>query len=89
MAYGVLNAGAVALLALVLKELFGPSQVGRLMGVAMTFCMAGTIAGNFLSAAVFDHFGSYTPVWQGYTALMVVTLVPAVLLRRAHLPVPV
>lgn len=85
--YGVVNAGAVALLALVLNELFGPAQIGRLMGVAMVFCMAGTIAGNHLSAAVFDRLGSYAPVWEAYTVLMLVALVPAVLLRR--LPAPV
>lgn len=85
-AYGVVNAGAVALLALVLNELFGAGQMGRLMGVAMVFCMAGTIAGNFLSAAIFDHYGSYVRVWEGYTALMVVALVPAVVLRRHALP---
>ncbi|MFO1200939.1 MAG: hypothetical protein U1E86_28645 [Burkholderiaceae bacterium] len=28
--------------------------------------MAGTIAGNFLSAAIFDHYGSYVRVWEGY-----------------------
>jgi MFS family permease len=86
-AYGVVNAGAVALLALILNELFGAAQMGRLMGVAMVFCMAGTIAGNALSAAVFDRFGSYAPVWQAYTALMLVALVPAVLLRLARVPV--
>lgn len=84
--YGVVNAGAVALLALVLNELFGPAQIGRLMGVAMVFCMAGTIAGNYLSAAVFDRVGSYAPVWEAYTVLMLVALIPAVLLRR--LPAP-
>ncbi len=84
--YGVVNAGAVALLALVLNELFGAGQMGRLMGVAMVFCMAGTIGGNFLAAAIFDGFGSYVRVWEGYTVLMVVALVPALLLRRRALP---
>ena len=84
--YGVVNAGAVALLALVLNELFGAGQMGRLMGVAMVFCMAGTITGNFLSAAIFDHYGSYVRVWEGYTAMMVVALVPAILLRSLALP---
>lgn len=84
--YGVVNAGAVALLALVLNELFGAGQMGRLMGVAMVFCMAGTIAGNFLSAAIFDRYGSYVRVWEGYTALMIVALVPALLLRARALP---
>lgn len=81
-AYGVVNAGAVALLALVLDELFGAAQIGRLMGVAMTFCMAGTIAGNFLAAAIFDRLGGYIVVWQIYTALMLCTLVPVEVLRR-------
>lgn len=85
-AYGAVNAGAVALLALVLNELFGAGQMGRLMGVAMVFCMAGTIAGNFLSAAIFDHYGSYVRVWEGYSAMMVVALLPAILLRRLALP---
>lgn len=84
--YGVVNAGAVALLALVLNELFGAAQIGRLMGVAMVFCMAGTIAGNFLSAKIFDVHGSYTLVWEGYTVLMAVALVPAFLLWRRALP---
>jgi MFS family permease len=83
--YGVVNAGAVALLALLLNELFGPRQIGRLMGVAMVFCMGGTIAGNYFSAAMFDHFGGYERVWQTYTVLMVVTLIPVELLRRASL----
>lgn len=86
--YGVVNAGAVALLALVLNELFGAAQIGRLMGVAMVFCMAGTIAGNFLSAAIFDRLGSYLPLWQGYTVAMLVALVPAILLRRCRVPEP-
>jgi MFS family permease len=81
-AYGIANAGAVALLALVLNELFGPVQIGRLMGLAMVFFMAGTIAGNLFSAAVFDRVGSYLPVWQTYTVLMLLTVVPVELLRR-------
>lgn len=82
-AYGVVNAGAVALLALVLAELFGPALIGRSMGVAMVFCMAGTIAGNYGSAAIFDGLGSYVPVWKAYTALMLVALVPALVLWRS------
>jgi MFS family permease len=82
-AYGVVNAGAVALLALVLAELFGPARIGRSMGVAMVFCMAGTIAGNYGSAAIFDRLGSYVPVWEAYTVLMLVALVPAAVLWRS------
>jgi MFS family permease len=82
-AYGLVNSGAVALLALVLAELFGAAQIGRLMGMAMVFCMTATMLGNFFSASTFDHFGSYRPVWQAYTTLMAVTLIPVVLLWRS------
>ncbi len=87
-AYGLVNSGVVALLALVLNELFGAAQIGRLMGVAMVFCMSATMAGNNFSAAVFDHTGSYRPAWRFYTALMVITLVPVEWLRRRAGPVP-
>lgn len=80
--HGLVNSGAVALLALVLAELFGPSRIGRLMGVAMVFCMTATMTGNIFSAATFDNYGSYRPVWQTYTALMVLALVPVTLLWR-------
>lgn len=80
--FGVANAGAVALLALVLAECFGSARIGRLMGVAMVFCMAGTIAGNFFAAGIFDRSGSYVPVWRAYSALMLATLVPVALLVR-------
>jgi hypothetical protein len=60
------------------------------MGVAIMFCMSATMLGNNFSAAIFDHSGSYTRAWQTYTALMVVTLVPVLWLRRqaAHQPEP-
>jgi MFS family permease len=80
--YGVVNAGAVALLALVLAELFGADRIGRLMGVAMVFCMAGTIAGNFFAAAMYDRLNGYQQVWQAYTAMMILALWPVELLRR-------
>ena len=81
-AYGVVNAGAVALLALVLTELFGADRIGSLMGVAMVFCMGATVLANTFTAAVFDATGSYQAVWRVYTALLVVALGPVVLLRR-------
>jgi MFS family permease len=80
--YGLVNSGVVALLALALDELFGTAQIGRLLGVAMVFCMTATMAGNNFSAAVFERTGSYDVAWQSYTALMVVTLLPVLWLCR-------
>jgi len=86
--YGLVNGGVVALLVLVLDELFGAEQIGRLMGVAMVFCMVATMLGNNFSAAMFERTGSYVPAWRAYTALMVLTLVPvAWLYRQAGRPV--
>lgn len=84
--HGLVNSGAVALLALVLAELFGPSRIGRLMGVAMVFCMTATMMGNIFAAAMFDNYGGYRPVWQTYTALMTLTLVPVTVLWRRREP---
>jgi putative MFS transporter len=87
--YGLVNSGVVALLALVLADLFGAHLIGRLMGLAMVFCMGSTMLANLYTAAMFDHFGSYLPVWRSYTALMLVTLVPvAVLWRQARRAAP-
>ncbi len=80
--HGLVNGGTVALLALVLHELFDPRQIGRLMGVAAVACMTATILGNQFTAWTFDTFRSYRPAWQVYTVLMVCALVPVVRLRR-------
>lgn len=80
--YGLVNSGVVAVLALALAETFGARQIGRLMGVAMTSCMLATMLGDLATAALFDAWGSYVPVWRGYTALMVLTLIPVGLLLR-------
>jgi MFS family permease len=83
--YGLVNSGVVALLTLVLNELFGAEQIGRLMGVAMVCCMSATMLGNLFSAAMFDHFRTYVPAWQAYTALMALTLIPVTLLQRRRI----
>ncbi len=87
-AYGLINSGVVALLALMLTELFGAAQIGRLMGVAMVFCMTATMLANNFSAAMFDLTGSYKPAWQTYTVVMALTLVPVEWLRRRGGPAP-
>lgn len=82
--HGLVNSGAVALLALVLDECFGPAQIGRLLGVAMVACMGATLVGNQWSAWVFDTAGSYAGAWRVYTALMVAALPPVLWLRVAR-----
>ena len=84
--YGIVNAGAVALLALVLSELFGNLSFGRLMGFAISVCMGATMVANYYAAAIFDAVGSYVPVWQTYSALLLVALVPVHLLARGPGP---
>jgi MFS family permease len=81
--HGLVNSGTVALLALVLHDLFDPRQIGRLMGISSVACMSATILGNQFTAWTFDTFRSYRPAWQVYTALLVCALVPVTRLRRA------
>jgi hypothetical protein len=42
----------------------------------MVFCMSATLAGNQMSAGIFDHHGTSVPAWQAYAGLMALTLVP-------------
>jgi MFS family permease len=79
--FGVVNSGVVAVLALVLHELFGEERIGRLMGFAMVFCMGATMIANIYTGSMFDYFGSYFTVWRVYSALMLVTLLPVAWLR--------
>jgi MFS family permease len=80
--YGVVNAGVVALLALVLRELFGAAQIGALMGLAISVCMAATMLGNWFSASVHDQIGTYVPVWRTYSGLLLLALAPLMALLR-------
>jgi len=75
--HGLVNSGVVAVLALVLHELFGGRHIGRLMGVAMVFCMTATLLGNQWAAWVFDRTGGYEPAWRLYAVMMAITI-PAV-----------
>jgi MFS family permease len=84
--YGLVNSGVVALLTLVLAELFGAAQIGRLMGVAMVACMTATMAGNMFAAQVFDRLHDYRPAWETYSAVMALTLLPTLWLWRAGGP---
>jgi MFS family permease len=81
-AYGLVNGGVVALLALVLSEMFGTRRIGRLMGVAMVFCMGSTMIANLYAASTFDRLGSYEAVWKTYSVLMVLASAAALLLWR-------
>jgi MFS family permease len=82
--HGLVNSGVVAVLALVLRELFGEERIGRLMGVAMLFCMGATLIGNFWSAWMFDTFGSYRIAWQVYSGMMLLAIPPVLWLRKAR-----
>ncbi len=80
--YGIVNSGIVALLTLVLAELFGAERIGSLMGVALMACMIATMAGNLFSARIFDTYGDYRLAWQTYTGVMVAVLIPVYWLSR-------
>ncbi|MCX8072355.1 MAG: MFS transporter [Candidatus Binatia bacterium] len=84
--YGLVNSGIVALLALLLTELFGAARIGRWLGVAMMVCMGSTMLANVYSAAMFDHFGSYALVWRSYSILMAAVLLPVVVLAMEKRP---
>lgn len=45
-------------------------------------CMGATLLANQFTAWTFDHYGTYVPAWQTYTALMTLAIVPVTWLWR-------
>lgn len=65
---GVSYGGIVALLPALCMDLFGARAVAAILGTLYTGAAFGNLAGPWAAGAVFDRFGSYTPVIWGCIA---------------------
>ena len=59
---GLSYGGIVALLPALCMDLFGARAVAAILGTLYTGAAVGNLLGPWLAGAVFDRFGSYTPV---------------------------
>ena len=57
------HGGSMVLRGAILREYYGKSSFGKMMGVMMGSGAIGGIIGPTLAGWVFDVYGSYQPVW--------------------------
>jgi MFS family permease len=62
-----------------LREYFGKTSFGKMLGIIMGSAPAGGILGPTLAGYAFDTLGSYTPVWVKFFSL---TMLGSVLVTR-------
>lgn len=71
--------GSMVLRGAILREYFGKSSFGKMLGIIMGSASAGGILGPTLAGYAFDTLGSYIPVWIMFSAL---TMLGSVLVTR-------
>jgi MFS family permease len=63
--------GSMVLRGAILREYFGKTSFGRMLGIIMGSASVGGILGPTLAGYAFDSLGSYIPVWVTFSALSV------------------
>ena len=71
--------GSMVLRGAILREYFGKSSFGKMLGIVMGSASVGGILGPTLAGYAFDSLGSYIPVWVMFFAL---TLLGSFLVTR-------
>ena len=61
--------GSMVLRGAILREYFGKSSFGKMLGIVMGSASVGGILGPTLAGYAFDSLGSYIPVWVMFFAL--------------------
>ena len=74
--FGGIGFGAISPLRVsMLREYFGRSNFGTILGFAMGIMALGTVAGPPLAGWVFDNWGSYQGIWFAFAGLTIVVVI--------------
>jgi len=73
--FGIGYGGSITMRATLLREYFGRSKFGTILGFAMGVMMLGGIIGAPLAGWVFDNWGSYQGIWLVLAGMAVIGLV--------------
>lgn len=73
--FGVGYGGCTTMTPVLVREYFGMSNFGTILGFIMGVITAGQIVGPPLAGWVFDTWGSYQGIWFGFAGLTVVATV--------------
>jgi MFS family permease len=75
--------GAIAVLRTsLLREFFGRSNFGAILGLVEGISLIGSLAGPPLAGWVFDEFGSYKYIWFSFTGVMLVAVFLIIAIHR-------
>jgi sugar phosphate permease len=75
--------GAVSLRGATVREYFGRTSFGRLIGIILGMSAIGGIIGPAAAGWTFDNLGGYHPIWLSFAGT---TFIPLVLILRLQLP---
>jgi len=73
--FGIGYGGPVPMLPALLREYFGRSKLGTILGLAMGVLAIGIMTGPPVSGWVFDTYGSYEGAWFGMAGIMVLGVI--------------
>ena len=73
--FGTGFGASVVLRVSLVREFFGSTSFGTILGIAEAIGMIGSLVGPPLAGWVFDEFGSYQYMWYAVAALMLAALV--------------
>lgn len=80
---GLASGGATPLWSLTLSRVYGPRQIGQVMGIMTFVIMPFTLFSPPIFGWVFDHYGNYNPGFTGYLAMLGLALLCLSRLRLA------
>jgi len=66
--------GGMTMRASLIREYFGTSSYGKILGLSMGIGSTAAVIGPTLAGWTFDTMGTYQPLWVGYTILVVVAI---------------
>jgi MFS family permease len=73
--FGTGFGGSVVLRVALLREFFGSTRFGSILGIVEAIGMIGSLVGPPLAGWVFDEFASYQYMWYAVAGLMFLALV--------------
>ncbi|MFC1534137.1 MFS transporter [Thermodesulfobacteriota bacterium] len=73
--FGIGWGGNITVRAVLLREYFGGSRFGTILGLANTVLMLGTILGPAIAGIIFDKSGSYQGAWVFFMCMVILASV--------------
>jgi MFS family permease len=66
----------------ILREYFGRSSFGKMLGIVMGSASIGGIIGPTLAGCVFDSVGSYNSIWIAFSGFTVIAILLVLRIKR-------